>query len=26
MLTATVNTEHDRVQWHVQSIIGKVEY
>ena len=26
ILTATVNTSHDRVQWHVQSIIGKVEY
>ena len=26
ILTATVNTESNRVQWHVQSIIGKVEY
>lgn len=26
MLTATVDTTHDRVKWHVQSIIGKVEY
>lgn len=26
ILTATINTEHDRIQWHVQSIIGKVEY
>jgi len=26
ILTATVNTEHDRVYWHIQSIIGKVKY
>ena len=26
ILTATVNIESNRVQWHVQSIIGKVEY
>ena len=26
IFTATLNTEHDRIQWHVQSIIGKVEY
>ena len=25
ILTATVNTTHDRVKWHIQSIIGKVE-
>ena len=26
ILTATVSTEHGRVQWHVESLKGKVEY
>lgn len=25
ILTATVNTEHDKVQWHIQSIITRSE-